>query len=204
MALKPVPNTMQANVRFLLFGQVVEMVFHVSSATGVDAQVMTDCLDMMAGWTAGNLMPHLSQDLSFTGVTVTDLSIEGGGQVNFEQVGGLAGSIAFAAEPGNVSYCVSLRTERVGRAYRGRKYLPGIPTSVRTSNQVSSGWAADIVTAFQALITALQSINQFLVVVSRTLDLVERLVPVATAVASITTTDLYIDSQRRRLTGRGT
>lgn len=204
MALKPVPNTMQVNVQYRLFGQVVENVYHVESPNGVDAQVLNDCMVQMAGWTANVLMPLLSQSCVFTGLVVTNLSIEGGGQVAFEQVGGLPGGQVAESEPGNVSYCISLRTARIGRAYRGRKYIAGIPIDKRTGNTINAGWAGSLVQAFQDLIATLQAINMFLVVVSRTLDLVERLVPVTETVISITTTDLFIDSQRRRLTGRGT
>jgi len=203
MPNQPVPNTIQANVRYLLFGQLVENVYHIESPNGVDAQVLSDVLAQMASWASLSLHPLLSQSLVFTGVVVTNLSIEGGGQLAFEQVGGLPGGDVQVSEPGNVSYCISLRTARIGRAYRGRKYIAGMPIDKRTGNTVNAGWAGALVQSFQDLVAVLQTINCFLVVVSRTLDLVERLVPVTETVVSITTTDLFIDSQRRRLTGRG-
>jgi len=194
---------MQVNVRYLLFGQLVENVYYVESPNGVDAQVLADVRDNMAGWAANTLNPLLSQSIVFTGLVVTNLSIEGGGQVAFEQVGGLPGGEVSVSEPGNVAYCISLRTARIGRAYRGRKYIAGMPIDKRNGNTVNAGWAGALVTAMQDLLAVLQAINCVLVVVSRTLDLVERLVPVTEPVISITTTDLFIDSQRRRLTGRG-
>jgi len=204
MANLPVPNTMQVDVLFRLYNQIVENVYHVEAPDGVDAVALDDCKNMMAGWVTGNLMPLMSSDLVFTGLVVTNLSIEGGSQVTFEQVGGLPGSIGSAAEPGNVSYCISSRTDRIGRSYRGRKYIAGIPANKRTGNTIDATWAGQLVAEFNGLIDFLQTLNLFLVVVSRTLDNVERLVPVTTRVLNHTTTDLFIDSQRRRLTGRGT
>lgn len=204
MANKPVPNTMQVDVLYRLYNQVVENVYYVESPTGIDAVALDDCLSNMAGWAASDLQPLMSSDLIFTGVVVTNISVEGGGQVSFEQVGGLPGGIGSAAEPGNVSYCISQRTERVGRSYRGRKYIAGIPANKRSGNTIDSTWAGQLVTEFNDLIGILQAVNLFLVVVSRTLDNVERLIPVATRVTNHTTADLFIDSQRRRLTGRGT
>lgn len=204
MAPKPVPNTMAVDCLFNLYGQIVENTYHVESPTGVDAQVLTDCLDMFAGWVTGNLMPHLSQDVSMQGVEVTDLNIPNGQKVVFQPGVVVTGGVAFAAEPGNVSFCVSGRTNRTGRSYRSRDYMIGVPTSVRTGNQVSPGWANDILTAMNFLITALSGINQILVVLSRIQNGIELLVPVTTPITTFTYTDLYIDSQRRRLTNRGT
>lgn len=204
MANLPVPNTMQVDVLFRLYNQVVENVYHVEAPGGVDAVALDDCKNQMAGWVTGNYMPLMSSDLVFTGLVVTNLSAEGGSQVTFEQVGGLPGTIGSAAEPGNVSFCVSQRTARIGRAYRGRKYVAGIPANKRTGNTIDATWAGQLVAEMDALIGFLDTLNLVLVVVSRTLDNIERLVPVTTAVTNHTTTDLFIDSQRRRLTGRGT
>jgi hypothetical protein len=47
-------------------------------------------------------------------------------------------------------------------------------------------------------------LGKFLVVVSRVADGIERTIGVATHVVNAQVTDMFIDSQRRRLTGRGT
>src|SRR5512144_574772 len=200
----PVPNTVQVDVIYLLFGQRVENVWHATFPTGVDAVTLSDTEAAFAGWTAGTLMPLLSNELSFIGMETTNISIPNGGKRSFSQVPPVAGGVVIPSEPGNVSFCLSLRTQQTGRAYRGRKYIPGMPGNKRSGNQVLSGWATSLVQAMDDLIAGVQAINGFLSVVSRTLDLVERLVPVATAVTSITYTDLNINSQRRRLTGLGT
>ena len=204
MADLPVPNTMRVEILYRLYNQVVQNVYYVESPSGVDAVSLDDALSNFAGWAASDLQPLMSSDLIFTGVVVTNISVEGGGQGTFEQVGGLPGSIGSPAEPGNVSDCISQRTDRIGRSYRGRKYIAGIPANKRTGNTIDTTWAGQIVAQFDALIGILQAVNLFLVVVSRTLDGIERLTPVATRVTNHTTTDLFIDSQRRRLTGRGT
>ena len=200
----PVPNTVQVEILYLLFNQRVQNVWHATFPGGVDAVTLSDCATQFAGWAANVLMPLLSSNCTFIGLEVTNISIPNGGKLSFQQIPAIAGGNINPSEPGNVSLCISLRTAQTGRAYRGRKYIPGMPVNQRTGNQVLSPWAADLVTAVNDLIGFVQGINGFLSVVSRTLDLVERLVPVATTVTAVTFTDLNIDSMRRRLTGRGT
>lgn len=204
MAPKPVPNTVQVDMLFLLYGQRVEMVWHASAPGGVDAVTLSDAEAAFAGWAAGTLMPLLGNEISFIGLEVTNISIPNGGKRSFQQSPPVAGGQSSLCEPGNVAFSVSLRTAQIGRAYRGRKFIPGVPVSQRSGNQVQAGWATALVQAVNDLIAGVQAVNMLLVVVSRFLDNVERLVPVATPVISVTTTDLNIDSQRRRLTGRGT
>jgi hypothetical protein len=102
-----------------------------------------------------------------------------------------------------VTFCLSLRTEASGRSFRGRKYVAGVPQTKVAGNQIVSAWAGDILTAMNDLIAVLSALNQVLTVVSRVADGIDRITAVTTAVANVTYTDLNIDSQRRRLTGRG-
>jgi hypothetical protein len=60
-----------------------------------------------------------------------------------------------------------------------------------------------VVSAFQAYQAAMNTAGYNLVVLSRIQDGVPRDLALAQTVTSILTTDLFIDSQRRRLTGRG-
>jgi len=199
-----VPNTIQVEVIYLLFGQRVENVFHVEVPGGIDAAVIADTANEMGGWVEAQLMPLLSGSLVFLGVEAKNLDIEDGGVAIYTPTGTVVGGIASPALPGNVSYCISLRTASSGRSFRGRKYIAGIPLSMRTENTIDSTWSADLVAAFNDLIAVFEALGKFLVVVSRVADGVERLVGVATHVSAAQVTDMFIDSQRRRLTGRGT
>jgi hypothetical protein len=60
------------------------------------------------------------------------------------------------------------------------------------------------VTALNNLISVLAAVDKLLVIVSRIQDHVVLTTAVATPVVNASYTDLFIDSQRRRLTGRGT
>jgi hypothetical protein len=204
MAFQRVPNTMQVDVLYLLFGQRVENVFYIQAVDGIDAVVLADTADMMINWVSTQLMPALSVDLTFIGVEVRNLDIEAGSIIARTPAVPVNGGTAVSSEPGNVSFCVSLRSLSAGRSFRGRKYIPGMPITQRVGNTVQPGWVTDLLDAFNNLITVLNAADRLLVVVSRIAAGVARIEALATPVVSVTNTDFFIDSQRRRLTGRGT
>ncbi len=89
-------------------------------------------------------------------------------------------------------------TDLSGRAYRGRSYVGGIaatmiadPTHLTTTHQAL--WVA----AFEDLIDSLNTATYVLVVVSKILAGVLRLVAIVTEITSIVV-DTKLDSQRRR------
>jgi hypothetical protein len=106
------------------------------------------------------------------------------------------GQTAAESSPSNVCLCVSLRTGLSGRRFRGRKYFSGIPEGMVTSNVINSDLCDELVTAINDLIAALATNETPLAVVS----LVQLTV---TFVVTAICVDLFVDSQRRRLTGRG-
>lgn len=203
MAFQQVPLTVQVTNRYLLFGQIVVNVYDVYCPDGIDATVLADIRDTYIDWNQDEYMPLLSHDCFFTGLELHNLDIENGSILAYTRPTPLAGGANEASEPGNVSFCVSGRTAQSGRSHRGRKYVAGMPVGSRTGNQVAAAWAGDLITAFNTLLTLLTAIDKVLVVVSRVADHLDRVVAVTTPITGFTYKDLDIDSQRRRLTGRG-
>lgn len=70
--------------------------------------------------------------------------------------GGLAGVSASPSLPNEVAVCVTLRTARVGRANRGRLYLPGFATNaLGAGNIIAAGAVTAIQNWVQVLFTAM-------------------------------------------------
>jgi len=204
MPFQPVPNTVQCDVIFMLFGQFVENVIHVEVPAGVDAPTIQDCANEVGNWVEDTLLPALSQDITFLRVEAKNLSIEAGGEAVYNAAPGTVGGGAVSSEPGNVAFCVSLRTAQSGRSYRGRKYVAGIATSQRVGNTVLPAYGQALADAFNTLITVLEGFAKVLVIVSRIQDGIELVTAVTTPVTSAVATNFDLDSQRRRLNGRGT
>jgi hypothetical protein len=204
MAFQAVPNTIQCDVVFLLFGQRIENVYHVEVPGGVDAPTIVDTASEVGNWVMDTLMPSLSHNLTFLLVEATNLSIEGGGTATFAPTTPVPGGSGDSSMPGGTAFCVSLRTAESGRSHRGRKYISGLAVSQISGNQVLTAYGNALVAAIAELISVLSAVGKLLVVVSRVLDGVERVVGITTAVTAAVAVDYNIDSQRRRLTGRGT
>lgn len=102
------------------------------------------------------------------------------------------------ATPANAAVVLSWRTGLAGRAYRGRTYLPGIGESSQVNSTVNSSY----ITAATALANALVAFNNGggivgvqMVVASFVKQLLNQILFVVI--------DNAIDSQRKRLIGRG-
>jgi len=94
--------------------------------------------------------------------------------------------------PMNVSLCVTLRTARAGRAFRGRTYLWGYTETQNVAGAVASAAAQTAATAWvNAIGTALSNNGMGLAVLSRTLSQVN-------AVTSVQLRDGVWDTVRKR------
>jgi hypothetical protein len=105
--------------------------------------------------------------------------------------------------PGSVSLCLSLRTEGRGRSSRGRQYISGFRDIAIDGNRFTDAKADAVVAAFSDYATQSFGGQAVLVVVSRVQDKVQRAQALVQQVTAIIVTDTFVDSQRRRLTGRG-
>ena len=170
----------------------------------MDAAVIQDTADEVGGWVLSTLLPNLSNNVQFLMVEAKNLSILDGGVAVYNAPSGSFGGIGDGSAPNNVSYCISLRTARSGRSYRGRFYVAGVPKNKITGDTIEANWTNDLLAALNGLIALLTSLDKLLVIVSRIQDHIVLGVAVATPVETASVTDFVVDSQRRRLSGRGT
>lgn len=194
----PTPTVANANVvevRGQLFGQLVENVWFVGSTGALDESSMLDVMSIFQT-SYSSIMAPLSEDFSINEIYMKYLGNLAGPEATLAITPAQTGGIATAAAPGNVAFCVSLRTALTGRRFRGRKYFSGLPNNQVVANALNVTVADAIVSAVQAMIVTLSGNGTPLAVVSFT----------GLTVTNVTTalyTDLFVDSQRRRLTNRG-
>ena len=199
----PFPGVLQANVRFTLDGQQIENVLNFDygeAAFAGAAAAVAGALDL-AWW--DSMRVQFSGALVHQSVYITDLSSETGPIAVFPQFTNPAGAATGSAVPSNAALCVTHRTSARGRSYRGRTFMSGIAKSVVDNSEVSSGVVSDIVGAFNEMRVALAADDILFVVCSRQLDKAPRIIGQATPVTLSEARDNVIDSQRRRLPGRG-
>jgi len=176
---------------------------YFSSPGTPNATDLSNIGSALASYWVAEMLPLQSNALTLTQVVVTWLAVENGVQAVFGVTPVAPGGQVSAGLPGNVSLAVSFRTGLSGRSFRGRNYLAGLTEGQVTGNEISSTAAAAFVDVYEGLLPTLTALSLTHVVVSRFAGGLPRVSGVATPVVSYLTTDLVVDSQRRRLTGRG-
>lgn len=189
------PTAYQVEMRGSYFGQLVENVFHCIGPDPFDPGPASGIAGAFQVF-AGELLTDLSQDYTVNEIHVHNLAGVDSGEFTLGISPPQAGGEANPGLPGNVSFCISLRTALAGRSTRGRKYIVGLPETAVTGNTYDADHIAAHLVAFANLLDALSFVGAPLAVFSKT-------IPALTTVVTAVAVDNVVDSQRRRLTGRG-
>jgi hypothetical protein len=199
-----VPETIEVDLHQRLDGQRLEnsLYFHKTGGwVAADVPVVYNALLL---WWNANLSASQSNQLTLAEISI--VSLESDTAFSFDiatPVPNPAGDVTSGSVPNNVALCVSIRTDLRGRSYRGRNYVPGLPVNQVTQNTVSAPTVAAIQTSYNDLIAVASGFGAQWVVVSRYTGNAPRVTGVHRAVTSALIVDATVDSQRRRLPGRG-
>lgn len=209
MPFNAIPDAALAKIEYTFRGQqCFNDIWFLKTGGAIsvfDAASLANGIQITWGTT---VVPLLSNDLTLVRTTVRDYSLENG--IEAVSTTGTYDGGAGDALPNNVAACVSLRTGFAGRHYRGRIYLPGIARTAVTENEYLDDFMNGVLTALSDFIgpDAIAAGWQ-LVVVARQQTLTPGSAPVpipggiVTPAVSWQFTNNVVDSQRRRLPGRG-
>ena len=199
----PVPNTAQLEMVYSWDGQVVQNVLHYVKASPWDIAQLEALSDVCIAKFGTALDSILPTTLTLIQVRAIDMSSETA-EVYTNTAGlPLAGTNVSPSMPNNVALCITKRTALRGRSYRGRIYHPGLVDAYVTNSTVNSDAVTGIITAWNAYLTHdIGEDDANLCVVSRYTNGNPRSEGVANLVTNLTS-DGKVDSQRRRLPGRG-
>lgn len=203
MPFVPVPNTIQCNIRATVLDQLVEntLYFNVGVVpTPTTVQNVAGALRDV--WEATYLLAA-SNEYQFREVYAVDLTTNDGPTATFTPVGSGLGQQLGPVLPNNVALCVSFRTARRGRSFRGRNFVPAIRETDVTDNQFSEAAIARYVAAYEDVQTGMAGLSFVMCVVSRNTNNAARTAGIAEPITAILSVDDVVDSQRRRLPGRG-
>jgi hypothetical protein len=205
MPFQPAPLVIKLEIQFLRNGQNIENVWHCFAPEGVTTAGLELVATTADEIVKANWLPEMPAGVVFTSTKTTDISVEGGAQFILPAGSGFSGGHSGAALPNEVSYAVRLRAATGGRHGAGRTFWPGLAVDqMATDNTLNAPDAAAILAAITALVDALAAVGHFVVVLSRFLNLLERLEAVPFGPVTPTAFDLTVDSQRRRKPGIGT
>lgn len=181
--------------------------FHKATPTvPADVAAILAAVDTMwANFTAA----QLGSGYNYVSTTAQDISVLTNPTSTIIRSPIVPGGVASQALPGNSAPVVTKRTALSGRSNRGRIYIPGIPTNgTATASSLSTSKVSGLLSSLSPLVGDILVAGLFHAVVSFFSGVTGGGVPIprvsglATHVNALSM-DTSIDSQRRRLIGRG-
>ena len=200
MPFQPVDATAQANIRAEYLGVPMENVLHFfTDESPITSSLLVDLNSNLALAWQTSVMPFLSNQYVMKEIYTVDLSVAAGAVATDTTLAGATGDLSANPLPGNVCFCVSLRTGIRGRSFRGRIYLSGLTEPDVTNNLVDGALVLNYVSGLDDLRTSMLGAGFPWVVVSRISGGVPRVSGVVTTISAVVAVDNRVDTQRRRL-----
>lgn len=203
MAFQPAPGVAQIVASYEQDKQQVANVFHCFIGTGWSEALLNDVAIDLRNAIETNLLPSMSDTVQLIKVQAKDISVIDGKSVEVGPTGAGFGGTASAPPPNNVTLVVKWLTALGGRSHRGRSYIIGLVESVITRNTVNAGFLTSLRTQWTAIMDALNQLpEREFCVLSRFTGGIPRENAICTPIIRLFI-DPTVDSQRRRLPGRG-
>lgn len=203
MPFQPVPDTCRVELRYTWNLQQCMNTLYFKNPLGWSvAALQVLCQEIADVWSA-SWKAQQAATVTLRELVATQLESEIDNQYTLLMPIGSVGTAGTPSLPNNVSFCVSFRTGLTGRSARGRNYFVGLVEGAVVDSTVNSASINAIVAGYQQVLALNETLSQEWVIVQRYSE--GNLLPqgITRAVNSIVVVDAVVDSQRRRLPGRG-
>jgi len=203
MARPPTPDVAEVTMTFLQDGQYLVNKHHFKNTAGWDEGSLNNLGTAIREWWNTELKEFVSNTVSLVEIEVIDLSPASGLGITVSTGLPISGTLSDPPLPNNVTVAVKKGTGLIGRSFRGRTYHIGLTETAVAGNTVAPGNVSALRDAYDALKEPLgEVIPVDLCVLSETTGGAPRVTGICTPVTGIAI-DPIVDSQRRRLPGRG-
>jgi len=203
MARPPAENVAEAIMVFSQDGQFLMNKHHYLNTAGWDAGSLNNLGTALLEWWENNLQEHVPDEVSLVSIDVIDLTEGSGLGISVTEGLPSQGAGTGVPMPNNVTLAVKKGTGFIGRSFRGRTYHIGLTEAQVAGNTVDSAVLEVLRDAYDGLKEpAGMLIPIDLCVLSEWADGEQRTEGICTVVTGIGI-DPTVDSQRRRLPGRG-
>lgn len=201
----PAPNTASIEMIYSLSTEVYENVFHVYKSTPfslADLQALRAVMDSYDNTSGKNLRNTAA---FLTRIRTRALDTPASPLEDYYLPTPRGGTLSGTnLPPLNVAFCVKLSTGKQGRSQRGRVYFGGLSaTQISDPGHVLQGTANNMVASLATLMSNLAAAGYTLCITSYRANKAWRSTAQNTAVITAVAVDTALDSQRRRLPGRG-
>ena len=207
MAFQPVAATAEVVIQGTLAGELCINKLYVSCEGGITPTILEDVAAFTDDWVAATWLDFVGSKYTYVRTVARDLSVEAGAEVINTTNTGATGAGGSDTGPNNRTFAVHRQTAFSGKKQKSRIYVPSIPNAATSDpNHISSASAGEFVTALGAWDTLVEDYAGATLMHCYAIRVRDG-VPLVTGQfqESIgwSTTDLVLDSQRRRLPGRG-
>jgi hypothetical protein len=185
---------------------LMENVLHVEGDKPFEAADIVTLRNVFNTWDGAGWAAQRSSTVSLTRIRTKALDSLNAPFEDYTLPTPRTGGQGGASLPTNATFCIKLGTGLTGRSARGRLYFVGLnANALVNTNQVGFVFAGALVTQINNLMTAITAANAnwHLVVTSFREAGAWRSEGKNFRVTSVAVVDYNVDSQRRRLIGRG-
>jgi hypothetical protein len=203
-AFIPCVNVAEVVFTWDLIAQNVVNTFHFQGSTSLNETF----LENLVGELMANFIPDfthcISANMGLASVAARDLTTPTSAFYDLHlNSADIVGTINSDSLPSNAALVVTNYTDTRGKNGRGRQYVGGLPlTRLTNALTVASNEITDVLTAFGKLLVAANTATMAWVVLSRYFNKAPRAAGVTYPIKAVQVNSA-IDSQRRRLYGRG-
>ena len=197
----PFPTTVMVEMFYTQDGQKIENTLYFDLGTEPTASNMAVLASEVSSWWEANVKANVSNTVTLRAIKVTSLASET--SPAFELSVNVPGTGTSPAMPNNVSGVIKFLTAGRGRSSRGRNYIVGLMDEAVLNNTIHTTTIANYITAYNKLRDSTIITSGTWVVASRMLNKEWRTTGLAQEITGVAFTDDKVDSQRRRLPGRG-
>jgi hypothetical protein len=188
-----------------VYSQVIENTLHVRAGAPFTLEDIQALRDIVNTWDNSYWKTYRCQNVLLNRIRIKALDAKDSPMEDYALPIARPGAYLQNALPLNVTFAIKLGSTQAGRSQRGRIFIPGVALNFISGQVMGTSLADAFVTELNALKSAISahSTSWQLGVVSYRADKAWRTEGQFTPVSTIVYTDLNLDSQRRRLTGRG-
>lgn len=205
MPFVPAPNIVEVQFRYTYAGERCMNRIHVNVGDTPTAANCNELVIECGDWWLANVPPLVASTLALREVYAK--SLETAIAPESTRTAGLPASGTKVGDPlpNSTSLALSLRSAMSGRSARGRWFWLGFTEDQVDGNIVTNGAIVSLDAALTNLKSIIDGLSYVWVIVSYITNGAPRVGgPVYIDVATIAVVDSVVDSQRRRLPGRGT
>lgn len=164
-----------------------------------DTGSLANLLDGMAQWWSGDIGPLLNDDLTISRFYASRQ--DSPTSVFAEKIPiGMGGGVIGEGLPANVAVSVKFATNIMGRSYRGRNFIGGLPAGAADGSTLDATFKANLVAAYGELFDTVYSFVEALhVVVSKYSNKEPRTLAVTVPVTSYAIRKQKVNTMRSRV-----